>query len=77
MTLQYLIQQNFDNICIIIGHQSEQIKKYFGDGSNFGVKITYVYQKEQKGTAYATYLAKDFVGEDYDISHGMTDDSNI
>jgi glucose-1-phosphate thymidylyltransferase len=62
--IQYLAKHNFDDICIIIGHQSEQIKKYFGDGSNFGVKITYVYQKEQKGTAHATYLSKNFVGQD-------------
>ena len=62
--IEYLIQLNFDNVCIIISPQSEQIKKYFGDGTNYGIKITYIYQKEQKGTAHATNLAKDFVGQD-------------
>ena len=66
--LEYIIEKliglNFDNICLVIGHKGEKIKEYFGDGSRYGIKINYVYQKEQKGTAHATYLAKDFVGQD-------------
>ncbi len=62
--LEYLIQLNFDSICLVIGYNGEKIEEYFGDGSRYGIKIIYVYQIEQKGTANATYLAKDFVGQD-------------
>ena len=66
--LQYVIddlaQNNFQDICIVVGHENNQIKQYFGDGTKFGVKITYVLQNEQKGTAHATFLARDFIGND-------------
>ena len=59
-----LAQNNFQDICIVVGHENNQIKQYFGDGTKFGVKITYVLQNEQKGTAHATFLARDFIGND-------------
>jgi len=62
--IEHLIRLNFDNICLVIGHKGEKIEKYFGNGSRYGIKITYVYQRKQKGTAHATYLTKDFVGQD-------------
>jgi len=66
--LEYVIgdlaQNNFKDICIVIGHENNPIKDYFGDGSKFGVKITYVLQNEPKGTAHATFIARDFVGND-------------
>lgn len=55
-----LVRSNFNEICIVIGHESEQIKDYFHNDIA-DVKISFVYQDEYKGTANATYCAKDFV----------------
>ncbi len=40
-------------ITLLVGHLEEQIKDYFGDGSQFGVDIDYITQKERLGTAHA------------------------
>jgi len=66
--LEYIIndlkKSGFDEICIVTGYLGNQIKDYFKDGSNFDVKIEYVTQEEQKGTAHALQCAKSFVGND-------------
>ena len=52
-------------IGIIIGDvYPEKVKEYYGDGSNFGVKITYIYQDAPKGISHAIRLCKDFIGDD-------------
>ncbi len=52
-------------IAIIIGGiGSCKVKEYYGDGSKFNVKITYIEQDEPKGIAHAINLCKTFVGND-------------
>ena len=66
--LEYIINQlsecGFDNICIIVGCNKKKIKEYFKNGNKFNVNLTYVAQKDYKGTADATRYAKDFVKDD-------------
>ena len=50
--------------CIITGWKAEVIESHFGDGSNFGVNISYARQTVQDGTGKAPELAKAFVGGD-------------
>jgi len=60
------------DIGIIIGDvYPEKVKEYYGDGKNFGVKITYIYQDEPKGISHAIKLCKDFVnGEKFVVYLG-------
>lgn len=58
-----LVKSNFNEICIIVGHESQQIKNYFDNYDN-NIKISFVIQDEYKGTAHATYCAKNFVKND-------------
>ena len=52
-------------IAIVIGGiGSEKVKEYYGDGSEFNVKISYVEQDEPKGIAHAINLCKNFVGDE-------------
>jgi mannose-1-phosphate guanylyltransferase/phosphomannomutase len=44
-------------LVLLLYHQPEIIKKYFGDGSEFGVRITYVTPLEDFGTAGAVKAA--------------------
>ena len=64
-----LVNFGFDEICIVIGYNGNQIKKYFRSGDKFNAKISYVIQKEYNGTAYAVMCAKDFVGYDKFLLH--------
>src|SRR3989338_9151323 len=53
------------DIAIIIGDvYPEKVKEYYGDGSKFGVNITYVYQDKPKGISHAIRLCKDFIGSE-------------
>jgi len=52
-------------IAIIIGGiGSNKVKEYYGNGSKFNVKITYVEQDEPKGIAHAINLCQEFVGDE-------------
>ena len=54
-----------NDIAIIIGGiGSQKVKEYYGDGTEFGVKLTYVEQDEPKGIAHAINLCKDFIGNE-------------
>ena len=49
-------------IAIIIGGiGSNKVKEYYGDGSEFNVKIIYIEQDAPKGIAHAINLCKEFV----------------
>ena len=66
---QYAIEDfrnvGITDIGIIIGDvYPEKVKEYYGNGENFGVKITYIYQDKPKGISHAINLCKDFVGND-------------
>lgn len=53
------------DIGIILGDKGrDEIQEYFGDGSEFGVEITYIVQGEPLGLAHAVGCARDFVGDD-------------
>jgi len=53
------------DIAIIIGDvYPQKVKEYYGDGSKFGVKITYIYQDSPKGISHAIRLCKDFIRND-------------
>jgi UDP-N-acetylglucosamine diphosphorylase/glucosamine-1-phosphate N-acetyltransferase len=55
-------------ITLLVGYLEEQIKEYFGDGSDFDVKIDYITQKERLGTSHAVGQA-DFK-EDFLVLNG-------
>ena len=63
--LEDLKTAGITEIGIIIGDvYPEKVKEYYGDGSNFGIKITYIYQDAPKGISHAIRLCKDFIGDD-------------
>jgi dTDP-glucose pyrophosphorylase len=53
-----LSAQGFRNIIISVNYLANQIKKYFRDGSKFGVSISYIHEKKPLGTAGALSLLK-------------------
>ncbi|MFA5022203.1 MAG: sugar phosphate nucleotidyltransferase [Patescibacteria group bacterium] len=66
--LDYIIEslRRYDvrELIISIGHQGNKIKQYFGDGSKWGVKITYLEQgKLEIGTAAPLLQAKKLIGD--------------
>jgi glucose-1-phosphate thymidylyltransferase len=63
--LEDLISAGIKDVAIVLGETfPELVREYYGDGSNFGIRITYIYQGFPKGIAHAIGLCKDFVGDD-------------
>lgn len=59
------------DFCIIVGYKAEAVREYFGDGSKFGVRITYADQVVQDGTGKVVELAKEFASNDpFILSYG-------
>jgi glucose-1-phosphate thymidylyltransferase len=59
-----LVKNNIKEIILVVGYKKERIMDYFEDGINFGVKIEYVEQKAQIGTAHAILQARDLIGKE-------------
>ena len=52
-------------VMVVLGGKSiGDIVELLGDGSEFGLSLTYRYQREALGIAHAVGLARDFVGDD-------------
>jgi len=63
--LEGLKEVGITDIAIILGTIApEKVQEYYGDGSKFGVKITYIHQGEPKGIAHAVKLAEHFAEDD-------------
>jgi glucose-1-phosphate thymidylyltransferase len=52
------------NIGIIVGDTHEEIKAVVGDGSQFGVAVTYIHQEAPLGLAHAVKIAEEFMAGD-------------
>ena len=59
--LEHLKNARIEDIGIILGPIKEGVIDYFGDGSNYGVNITYIEQPEPRGLAHALLVAEEFL----------------
>ncbi len=56
-TIELLAKHGFKDIVVLLYHQPHIIKSHFGDGKDFGVKLTYIEAQENYGTAGAVRFA--------------------
>lgn len=56
-------------IGVILGPLHEGIREALGNGSNFGLEITYINQPEPKGIAHAVLISRDFLGNEPFVVH--------
>jgi dTDP-glucose pyrophosphorylase len=60
-----MIQAEIRDIILVVGHKKEMLMSYVGDGSEFGLNVTYVVQPEQRGIAHALSLVRGWAREDF------------
>ena len=63
-------KNDIDDIYILSGYLSEVIEGYFGDGSAFSVKITYIKEKTPMGTAGAIRQLEDKINDRFIVFYG-------
>ena len=68
--VELLKKHNITELVMLLYHQPEVIKKFFRDGSDFGVRITYVTPLEDMGTAGAVKCAEKYLDERFLIISG-------
>jgi len=62
----------FTDFLFLIGYLGEQIEKYFGNGSKFGVTINYYHENNPLGTAGAFKEVEDLLTDDFWVFYGDT-----
>lgn len=62
--LEAMAEAGIGEVGIIIGETGEEIRSAAGDGSAFGLRITYIEQEAPLGLAHAVLIARDFLAAD-------------
>lgn len=63
-------KHNITELIFSVGYKAQQIKDYYGDGSKYGVNITYVEEKEPLGSAGAIKLATHLLDKTFIVTNG-------
>lgn len=66
----YLRKHDVNDIILTLSHESDQIKSYFGDGSKFGVEISYLIEDLPLGSAGAVKNAEEFLDSPFIVFNG-------
>jgi NDP-sugar pyrophosphorylase family protein len=70
VTVQKLREQGFEEIILAVHYKSDLFESYFGDGSKFGLKISYSKEKEGLGTAGPLRLSKKKLTDPFLVMNG-------
>jgi len=62
--LQALADAGIVEVGLIVGETREEVAAAVGDGSTWGLKITYLPQEEPLGLAHCVLIARDFLGDE-------------
>jgi UDP-N-acetylglucosamine diphosphorylase / glucose-1-phosphate thymidylyltransferase / UDP-N-acetylgalactosamine diphosphorylase / glucosamine-1-phosphate N-acetyltransferase / galactosamine-1-phosphate N-acetyltransferase len=73
--LQHIVEGLRDagvrQLLIIVGYRADAVRKFFGDGSRYNIRIQYVTQTVQDGTGRVVDLSRDFAGDSpFILSYG-------
>jgi len=70
--IQMLNKKGFSRFLLLVGHLSNRIISYFGDGSQFGYQIKYSIEKEYLGTGGGLKNAKNVLENEFLLINGDT-----
>jgi mannose-1-phosphate guanylyltransferase len=69
-TIAYLKQFGIEDIILTLNYLPEAVQGYFGDGSRFGVRLTYCVEREPMGTAGAVKNAEQYLNGTFIVLNG-------
>ena len=62
--LEDIAQAGVTEVGIVVGESAPEIQEAVGDGSRFGLQVTYLRQEAPLGLAHAVLIAREFLGDD-------------
>ncbi|KOT35976.1 glucose-1-phosphate thymidylyltransferase [Streptomyces caelestis] len=62
--MEAIADAGITEVGIIVGDTADEIREAVGDGSRFGIEVTYIPQDAPLGLAHAVLIAQDFLGDD-------------
>ncbi len=62
--IEYAVEAGITEIGIVHGAESDAVPKGIGDGSKWGINITYIAQDAPSGLAHVVKISEDFIGKD-------------
>ncbi|MER5432482.1 glucose-1-phosphate thymidylyltransferase [Streptomyces sp. NPDC002588] len=62
--LESIAAAGITEVGMIVGETAEEIQEAVGDGSQFGLKVTYIPQEKPLGLAHAVLIAREYLGDD-------------
>ncbi|MDE0613531.1 MAG: glucose-1-phosphate thymidylyltransferase [bacterium] len=62
--IEELAAAGITEIAIVVGETHQEIRDAVGDGSDFGVSVTYIRQEAPLGLAHCVLIAEEFLGDD-------------
>jgi len=68
--IRHLSRHQIKDIILAQGHLAQPIESYLGDGSEFGVKLSYVLEDTPRGTAGAVKNAERYLSETFLVLNG-------
>lgn len=68
--IECLRKHDCTEIVLVVGYLGYVIEDFFGDGSQYGVNISYIKEEKPLGTAGALYYLKDDMAEDFLLING-------
>jgi glucose-1-phosphate thymidylyltransferase len=62
--LESIAAAGITEVGVVVGDTAAEIEEAVGDGSKFGLRITYIPQEKPLGLAHAVLIARDWLGDD-------------
>jgi glucose-1-phosphate thymidylyltransferase len=62
--LEAIRDAGIEEVGIVVGDTGAEIRSAVGDGSQFGLRVTYIPQAAPLGLAHCVLIARDFLGDD-------------
>ncbi|MCT9076779.1 glucose-1-phosphate thymidylyltransferase [Streptomyces fulvoviolaceus] len=62
--LEAIAEAGITEVGIVVGDTADEIREAVGDGSRFGIEVTYIPQEAPLGLAHAVLISQNFLGDD-------------
>jgi len=62
--LEAIRDAGISDVGIVVGHTAAAIQEAVGDGSDFGLNVSYINQEAPLGLAHAVLVSRDFLNDD-------------